>query len=224
MEPKIKKPHWNISKSVNGTKRKTILITEKDDIIVPFDVTYKFFDDNSIKSVLEFYLKKQKHYNILIDHRLLLTISYITFYIDDLLIYDTTSNKIISFYGFINKHIFNNKARMFDKNKLNNLFFIYTFIKIRCNKLFVNWKLENCIETVQNSICMTKTINIEALLNYLESSELGTFELIQNYTPKDIYNCFFIDDNLKPLNLKNKHELLMELLHIKKFKSKFILI
>ena len=113
---------------------------------------------------------------------------------------------------------------MFDIDKLNNVFFIYTFIKIRCNKLFVNWKLENCIETIQKSNCMTKTINIEALLNYLESSESGTFELIQNYTPKDIYESFFINDDLKPLDLKNKHELLMELLHIKRFKSKFILI
>lgn len=224
MEANIQKPKWNISKSVNGTKKKTILITEKDDIIVPFDVKYAFFNDNSIKTVLEFYLKKQKHYNILIDHRLLLTISYLTFYINDLLIYDTSSNKIITFYNFINKHIFNNKTRMFDIDKLNNVFFIYTFIKIRCNKLFVNWKLENCIETIQKSNCMTKTINIEALLNYLESSESGTFELIQNYTPKDIYESFFINDDLKPLDLKNKHELLMELLHIKRFKSKFILI
>lgn len=218
----IVNPNWDINKKVNGTFKKTILITEKADILVPFKVKYKFMNDNSVKSVLSFYLKYSEKYNILIDNRLILTISYLTFYVDDLLIYDSSSNKIISFYAFISKHIFNNKIRIFDKNKLNNVFFIYTFIKIRCSKLFVNWKLENCITSVQKFNCIPTTVNIEVILDYLQNSEVGSLKYIQNYIPKDIYDSFFIDDNLKPLELKNKNELLMELIHINKYKSKYV--
>lgn len=210
------------NKDHNGTKEKTIIITETDDILIPFEVQYSFCKPNNVKSILNFYIKNINKYNILIDDRLILAISYLAIYFDDLLIYDTSSNSIITLFQFINKYIFNNRVRIFDRNKLNNILFIYTFVKCRCNHLFINWKIETCIKSVlKYNIYLPHVFNCEVLLDYIENTETN-LKIIQQYTPKNIYNDFSVDDDLKQLDLKNKNELLMELLNIKKYKSKII--
>lgn len=218
----MKKNDIYFNKNYNGTKEKTIIITELDNILIPFEVQYVFFKSNNIKSILNFYIKNINKYNILIDDRLILAISYLAIYFDDLLIYDTSSNSIITLFQFVNKYIFNNRVRIFNRNKLNNILFIYTFIKCRCNHLFINWKIENCIKSVSKyDIYLPHVFNCEILLDYIENTETE-LKIIQQYTPKNIYNTFSINDDLGQLDLKNKNELLMELLNIIKYKSKII--
>lgn len=212
------------NKNYNGTNEKTIIITELNNILIPFNTEYAFFQPNNIKSILDFYINNINKYNIIIDDRLILAISYLAIYFNDLLIYDTSSNSIITLFQFVNKYIFNNRVRVFDRYKLNNILFTYTFIKYRCNHLLINWKIENCIKSVlKYKTYLPHVFNCEILLDYIETTE-NDLKIIQNYKPKDIYNSFFVNDDLTQINLKNKNELLMELLNIKKYKSKIVLL
>jgi len=213
-----------INRAINGVQKKTIIIINNNDILIPFKTECKIFNPNDIKSILEFYIQNINKYNILIDNRLVLAISYLSMYYDDLLIYDTSSNSIITLFQYANKYLFNNRVRIFDRNKLNNILFVYAFIKYRCNNLCINWKIENCIKSAMKcEMYLPHVFNCEVLLNYIETTEMD-LKIIQHYKPKNIYNEFFINDNLKPLPLADKNELLMELLYIKQYKSKIILL
>lgn len=213
-----------INYAINGVQKKTIIILNIDNILIPFKTEYKFFNPNDIKSILEFYIQNINKYNILIDNRLVLAISYLAIYYNDLLIYDTSSNTIITLFQYVNKYLFNNRVRIFDRNKLNNILFIYAFIKYRCNNLCINWKIENCIKSVTKcETYLPHVFNCEVLLNYIETTETD-LKIIQHYKAKDIYKEFFINDNLKPIPLLDKNELLMELLYIKQYKSKIVLL
>lgn len=214
---------WNINNLTNGSHIKNIMILEKYDILIPFEVELKFFNDNSAKTVLEYYIETSPKYNIIIDNRMLTTITYLSFFIEDLLIYDTSINKVVTFYKYINKQLFNNKERMFDRLKLSTTLYLYNFVKTRCNNLYVNWKLENCLNSVTKFSYIKYSFNIEILIDYLQTSN-DDISIIHNYKSKDIYNEFMLKDNYQKLNLKNKNELFMELLEIKKYKSKFILL
>lgn len=215
--------NWFINIKANGTKNKTIYFCETDNILVPFKYKKIIVKDNNPKTSLELYLKYNKNYNIIVDNRLILTISYLSFYIEDLLIYDTSCNYIISFNKFVNKLLFNDKERIFDYNKITNLLFTYSFIKYRCNNLCINWKIDNGINSVNKFSYLKHSYNIDCLLDYIQSIN-SNLELIQHYKPKNISEDFKLNDNLGKLKLKNKNELLMELFNIKQFKSNYLLL
>jgi hypothetical protein len=215
--------NWFFNNKINGTKNNTILLCENDDILVPFKHETKFVKDINPKSNLDYYINNAKEFNIVIDNRLILTISYLAFYIDDLLIYDTACNYVVSFNKFVNKLLFNDHERIFDRLKITNLLFTYSFIKYRCYDLCLNWKIEIGLNTINNFNYLPHSYNIDYLLYYIQSVN-PDIELIRNYKPKNISELFKINDNLTKLGLKNKNELLMELFTIKQFKSNYLLL
>lgn len=215
--------HWFINTKINGSKPKTIYICENDNVLIPFKCEPILVKDINPKSTLELYSKYNMDYNIVVDNRLLLTISYLAFYIDDMLIYDTSCNYIISFNKFVNKLLFNDKERLFNKHKIRNLLFTYSFIKFRCSNLYINWKIDNGIETINKFNYLPHTYNINCLLDYIQSVNPNS-ELIPNYKTKNIVQAFKIGNNLTKLNLKNKNELLMELFNIKQFISNHLML
>lgn len=215
--------HWFINVKTNGSKQKTIYISENDNVLVPFQHECILVKDINSKSTLDLYLKYNEDYNVIIDNRLLLTISYLAFYIDDLLIYDTSCNYIISFHKFVNKLLFNDKERLFNKHKMTNLLFTYSFIKFRCQNLCINWKIDNGIESVNKFNYIPYAYNINCLLDYIQLT-IPNSELIPSYKSKNIAHFFKLNDDLKKINLKNKNELLMELFNIKQYISNHLLL
>ena len=206
------KINWLINFKPNGCKIKNILIGEKNDIIVPYEYEFIEFKFNEIEKILNFYYKYSDEYNIILDDRMIYAISYLSFYFDDLIIFDTLSNKNITFFSFVNKLLFNNQIRILDRNKLNNILFTYSIIKFKCPKININWKIEYILESVKKINNIKFTYNINLLLMYLQN--LNT-KYLRNYKIKDIKLSFLVKDSNKELEINDKHQLLMELLYLK---------
>lgn len=206
------KINWLINFKPNGCKTKNILIGEKNDIIVPYEYEFIEFKFNEVEKILNFYYKYSDEYNIIIDDRMIYAISYLSFYFDDLIIFDTLSNKNITFFSFVNKLLFNNQIRILDRNKLNNILFTYSIIKFKCPKININWKIEYILESVKKINNIKFTYNINLLLMYLQN--LNT-KYLRNYKIKDIKLSFLVKDSNKELEIDDKHQLLMELLYLK---------
>lgn len=180
----------------NGIKKNYVIFGEQDDVFINFK--YKFFQtkDTDLKTNVEEYIKTVQHSNVLIDIRLSLTISYLAFLFDDILIYNSGTNTILTFNSYAVKTLFAGYNKIYDQHEIKTILFIYNFVYQFFSKQtpFI-WNSDMAIKAVHNKPCMKNAINIETIVEYLNNIK---FDLsIRNDIPSiDIKKYLHMRDNM----------------------------
>ena len=89
LNEKLIEPYFRHIIRTNGIKNNYVIFGEQDDVFINFDYTFFKTKDTNLKTNAEEYLKFIQYSNVLIDIRLSLTISYLSFLFDDILIYNS---------------------------------------------------------------------------------------------------------------------------------------
>jgi len=110
---------------------RTILMCETNDIYVPFKYTPYISSDVKIKTNYEFFITNYTSFNIIIDSRMIKTITYIANTIDDILIYNINNNEVISLTQFVmNKTL---SSKILNIHECVNILNLFVFINFFCN-------------------------------------------------------------------------------------------
>lgn len=204
----------------NGTKKEYLIISESDDVLVPFKYTFIESNDTNIKTNFDNYVKNIPRYNILIDCRMMITITYMSSYFNDVLVYDSGTNKIITFNTFSVKRLFAGQVKICDQDTIQSAMFIYIFVKFFCRKLAINWSVSSAIRAVSGKKYLKHSINIRCLIDYLIDTKFDCCtHILTNYT--HIADRMKIQDSIIPFDT-TRNDLMMELREINK-DSSFIL-
>lgn len=153
---------------MNGTYDNYILIGPRDDIYVTFAKEYDYIEvtNNCLKRVFDVYSENYKSKNIIIDDRLILQICYLSFYYNDLLIYNTKTTEVETF----NQHVIGRylKGKFVIPSRLKMILFIYVFTDKICKYKPIQWNLDSAILATRNLSCLPQSINLVALVKYFE--------------------------------------------------------
>lgn len=186
----------------NGTHKKNIIFGPEDSIFIDFEYEYYKTNDNDVKKNLEKYLDLIEDYNIIIDYSMILTITYLSFYVDDILIYDTTNNTVITFYGYTHKRLFNDHDKLTNVNEMKLVMFIYIFIKIFCRELNLTWNIDLAVQTVRNKSYLKGSFNLKCITEYL--LKINTEFIPHKFESEktiDVIKYLKIQNNINPLKI-----------------------
>lgn len=208
----------NIIKT-NGIRNDYVIFGEQDDVFVNFK--YRFFEtkDTNLKTNLNKYIEEIKKSNVLIDIRMSLTISYLSFMFDDILIYNSGTNTILTFNSYAVKTLFAGYNKIYDQYEIKTILFIYNFVYQFFSKQtpFI-WNSDVAIKAVHDKPFMKKAINVEALIDYLSDVKFN-LATTTNYPAINIKECLRLDDDMKYFNScqGNIFKELVDLRNVSKF-------
>lgn len=185
---------------LNGTHKNNIIICEDDDIYIPFKYTaFKTLDIN-VKTNYDYFIDNYFDNNVLIDSRMIKTITYIANTITDILIYDVNKNEVITLTSYVLSKI--SASEILNLNECVSILNLYVFVTFFCANE-VNWNCDNCIKalnvTYHNNISDLGVFSIDMLLTYLNLNvEIDKVVVKPKYI--DLISSFKMHDNLQPLN------------------------
>lgn len=186
----------NILKT-NGIRNNYVIFGEEDDVFVNFDYTFFKTRDIDLKTNLNKYIETVQNSNVLIDIRMNLTISYLSFIFDDILIYNSGTNTILSFNAYATKTLFAGYNKVFDQYEIKTILFIYNFVYQFFSKQtpFI-WNSDMATKAVHNKPYMRKAVNVDAIIAYLDTIK---FDLTTNseIPAIDIKQCLRLNDNMQ---------------------------
>lgn len=197
LNEKLMEPYFRHIIRTNGIKNDYVIFGEQDDVFINFDYTFFKTRDVDLKTNIEEYLKIIQHANVLIDIRLSLTISYLSFLFDDILIYNSGTNSVLTFNSYAVKTLFAGHNKIYDQYEIKTLLFIYNFVYQFFSKQSpFMWNSDIAIKAVHNKPCLKNAINIETIIDYLNNIkfDLNTRSDISRI---DIKQSLHIDDNMQ---------------------------
>ena len=183
---------------LNGTHPSTVYICQNNDIYIPFDVETFITNDENILTNYNHFINNYTTKNILIDSRLIKTICYISNIIDDILIYDTNTNEIISF----SRYVIDKMGTILNieecKEILNLYIFVIFFIK-------TTWNCElalKCIRKIKNVKIIYSSIYLPYIIDYVEeiNKKSTNSRIVKKMKYIDITSEIKIKDGIKKLN------------------------
>lgn len=181
----------------NGIKKNYVIFGEQDDVFIDFK--YKFFQtkDTNLKTNVEEYIKTVQHSNVLIDIRLSLTISYLSFLFDDILIYNSGTNTVLTFNSYAVKTLFAGYNKIFDQYEIKTVLFIYNFVyQFFSKQTPFMWNSDMAIKAVHNKPCLKNAVNVEAIIDYLNNIKFD-LSVKSNIPPIDIKKHLHLNDDMK---------------------------
>ena len=204
----------------NGVKLDYLLFTEEDDIYIPFK--YKLFKTKDVDVLTNYneFIKNYYSTNIIIDYRMILTITYLVSDFNDILIYDIYTNKIITFNYYVVKKIFSGHSKLFDTTEIINLMYLNVFIRYFCSKINLRWIPNLAIQCVKGKKYLKNAININSIIQYLNNSNINKLKLTNEY--ENIPKKIKIKDGISEFQSKNIDNIINELNMLSK-NSEFIL-
>ena len=186
---------------LNGTYANTILMREKDDIYVPFPYTPYLKSDNDIKSNYNFFVEHYSSSNIVIDSRMIKTITYVSNIISDILIYNINNNEIISLTQFVMDKT--TSSKILNINDCVNILNLFVFINFFCGKLKnkPSWNCDvalNLLNQIKSTI--PHSFSIPYIYKYILtcSTSNGQDKVIRQLKRINIKEYLKIQDNMKP--------------------------
>ena len=181
----------------NGIRNDYIIFGEQDDVFINFKYNFFKTKDVNLKTNVEEYLRCVQHSNVLIDIRLSLTISYLAFLFDDILIYNSRTNNILTFNSYAVETLFSGYNKIYDQHEIKTILFIYNFIYQFFSKQtpFI-WNSDIAIKAVHNKPIMKNAINIETIIDYLNNIKFD-LSTRPNIQPIDIKNKLHLCDNME---------------------------
>ena len=152
----------NTNLSSNGIYSNTTYITELDDIYVNFKAKVYKTNDKSVKSNVDYITKMYYQTNIIIDSRMLLTITFASNIFQDLFIYNVNTNQVLTLYQFIKSKLLISKILTIDEyiDVLNLFMFIHYF----CCQTIV-WNSDLAIKSLSHPL--KNAFNVVMLESYL---------------------------------------------------------
>ena len=160
---------------MNGTFDKTLLIGPCDDIYVSFeDYTYIQCSYQESSKIHQIYCDNQNSSNVVIDDRLIVPICYLSFYYDDILIYNTKTTSVETLIQFIMNRIIQSKLKYCPYNRAIQILYIYVFTRYLCKNCPFQWNLSYAIQASENKKIQSHAINLIVLIDY--------FNLLRTYS------------------------------------------
>lgn len=174
----------------NGIYSDTTYITELDDIYINFKAKVYKTNDKSVKSNVDYICQKYYQSNIIIDSRMLLTITYASNMFQDLFIYNVNTNQVLTLYQFIKSKLLISKILTIDEyiDVLN----LFMFINYFCCQT-ITWNSDLAIKSISHS--SKNMFNVAMLERYLTLT-------IRSIKLRDVNKLEFIDIK-KALTSKN---------------------
>ena len=209
---------------LNGTYQNTILMCEKNDIYIPFNHTLYINSDNNLKSNYEFFVNNYTSSNIVIDSRMIKTITYISNIIDDILIYNVNNNEIISLTQFVmNK---TTSSKILNINECINILNLFVFINFFCNNK-PSWNCDIALNLLnQTKSSIPNSFSIPYIYNYIttcNNQNLKDGVKITKLKNINIQEYIKIQDNIHPFQA-NIDDIIHSLKNLKSVDINYILI
>ena len=222
LNEKLIEPYFRHIIRTNGIKNNYVIFGEQDDVFINFDYTFFKTKDTNLKTNVEEYLKFIQHSNVLIDIRLSLTISYLSFLFDDILIYNSGTNSVLTFNSYAVKTLFAGHNKIYDQHEIKTLLFIYNFVyQFFSRQSPFMWNSDIAIKAVHNKQYLKNAINIETIIDYLNNIKFD-LNVRSDISRINIKQSLYINDNMQCFK-SCQGNIFKELIELKNI-SKFIIL
>lgn len=137
---------------MNGTFTSTILIREKDDTFIKFDIeNIIIIKENDVDKFFNIYEENRENKNILIDMRMELIIMLaILKYENDILIYDPNKLKVSTIYNYFNEYLFINSSELSLAN-IKKILYVKIILDYCFSSMQILWNIRQAIEFTKKS-------------------------------------------------------------------------
>lgn len=186
----IKSNFINTNLNSNGIYNNTTYVTELDDIYINFKARVYKTSDKLVKTNVNYICEMYYQSNIVIDSRMLLTITFASNMFQDLFIYNVNTNQILTLYQFIKSKLLISKVLTIDE--YIDILNLFMFVNYFCCQT-ITWNSDLAIKSLSQPI--KNMFNVVMLERYLTLT-------MQSIKLKDIGNLEFIDIK-KVLTFKN---------------------
>lgn len=210
---------------LNGTysPENTILMCEKNDIYVPFKYSVYLNKDTNIKSNYDFFINHYTSSNIVIDSRMIKTITYIANTIDDILIYNINNNEVISLTQFVMDKT--SSSKILNIQECINILNLFVFINFFCNNK-PSWNCDIALNLLNNTkSSIPNSFSIPYIYKYIISCNQNTKNDVKIRKLKNIniQECIRIQDNIKPFK-ENIDDIIHSIKNLKDIDINYILL
>ena len=210
---------------LNGTypPETTILMCEKNDIYVPFRYIPYLNKDTNIKSNYEFFINHYTTANIVIDSRMVKTITYIANTIDDILIYNINNNEVISLTQFVMDKT--SSSKILNIQECTNILNLFVFINFFCNNK-PSWNCDIALNLLNNTkSSIPSSFSIPYIYKYIIScsQNIKSDTKIRKLKNINIQEYIKIQDNIKPFN-ENIDDIIHSIKNLKDIDINYILL
>jgi len=194
---------------LNGTHEETIYMCENDDYYVPFKyILYKNLDIN-IKTNIDYFINKYPKYNIVIDSRMVKTITYISNIVNDILIYSINNNEIISLTNFVMDKI--GSSTILHVSECVSILNLFVFINYYCNNK-PSWNCDIALKSIFHIPFLPNTLYIPSICEYINSYN-NQNKIIMKANYININELIKIQDNIQPFKA-NVNDILYSLKYL----------
>lgn len=152
----------NTNLNSNGIYSNTTYITELDDIYINFKAKVYKTSDKTVKSNVNHICQEYYQSNIIIDSRMLLTITYAANMFQDLFIYNVNTNQVLTLYQFIKSKLLISKTLTIDE--YIDILNLFMFINYFCCQTII-WNSDLAIKSLSHS--SKNMFNVVMLERYL---------------------------------------------------------
>lgn len=182
---------------MNGLFKDFLIYGPEDNIYMPFTKKYEYVEltDNNFKKVFEHYSENRNKKNLIIDDRSIIFISYLSFFYNDILIYNTATTEINTLYQYISTKILRQNFKFYTPYRCKSILFLYVFITKICKKQNIQWNIGFAIKATKNIRYIPYAIDLQMIINY--------FDLFNSYKPNlnnkksiNILNFLTIQDKI----------------------------
>ncbi len=180
---------------MNGTFSECLVIGPKDNFFINTVEKYDYFEvtNNKIQPVIDVIEQSKSRKNIIIDDRLILHIAYLSFKYTDLLIYNTKSSSIETFFQHINERYLQRKVGLISLQRARMILFVYAFSRLICKYKPFQWNLGLAIASIKNTPSKMTGIDLDVLLTYFEKLRIYSYQR-DDKNIFDVKSCLSISD------------------------------